>query len=165
MLSLSLAALALLETFPMVSLPLTLGGHRTTDDGAFSWGMRPEVIASRIAEDDQGWGAVGYVQDGRAGGNALDAAGLTLVGYAGRSGIALSGGYYEREGDTGPQASLFFGPRGRIDRDVPLDAPFGVRVDAQLGGERSLIFCVQLDTTPLLVHVGVVASALSTGSR
>jgi len=165
MLSLSLAALALLETFPMVSLPLTLGGHRTTDDGAFSWGMRPEVIASRIAEDGHGWGAGGYVQYERAAGNALYAAGVTLVGYAGGSGIALSGGYYEREGDTGPQASLFFGPRGRVHPDVPLDSPFGVRVDAQLGEERSLIVGVQLDTTALLVLVGGVAAVLSTGSR
>ena len=149
------------ETFPLISLPLTLGGHRTIEDGAFSWGLRPEVIASRVAEDGYGWGAGGYVQLERADGNTLYAAGVTLVGYAAGSAVAASVGYYEREGDTGAQASLFFGPRGKTHPDVPLDLPYGLRVDVQLGEERTLIVSAQFDTAPLFVVVGGIAAALS----
>jgi hypothetical protein len=144
------------ETFPMISLPLTLGTHRTTDDGLFAWGVRPEVIAARIDHDAaRGWGIGGYAQLERADGDSLFAGGATLVGYGESGAIAVSAGVYRRgDADSGVQTSVFFGLRGSVDRDVPLDLPFGFRLDLQHGDVDSLVVSAVLDTAPLFLVLG-----------
>lgn len=151
------------ETYPMISLPLTLGGHRSADDGGFSWGLRPEVIAARY--DGTGWGIGGYAQLERANGTTLLAAGATLVGYAGSRAIAPSIGVYRRgDEDDGIQAGLFFGRRGPVDRDLPADLPYGLRVDMQLGDARSIVISASLDTAPLAMLVGGIFVAAGAGA-
>lgn len=160
------------ETFPLASLPITLGTHRTASAGTFSWSVRPEVIASRIrwgswGEPAGGWGLGGYAQVERSDEDTMYAGGLTLVGYAGKRAIAPSVGLYHRnDADRGVQASLFFGRRTPLDRDLPLDIPFGVRVDLMLAGDpraRSIIISAQLDTSPLFVLLGGIAAILGRG--
>jgi len=58
------------------------------------------------------------------------------------------------------QSSVFFGRRAPADRDVPLDLPFGFRVDLQHGETESIIVSVTLDTAPLFaLIVGVFVAA------
>lgn len=155
------------ETYPMVSLPLTLGGHRTNDEGTFSWGVRPEVIAARYDHDGEiGWGLGGYGQLERADGTTLLAAGATLIGYFGDRAIAPSIGVYRRgDSDDGIQAGLFVGRRAPVDRDMPADLPYGVRVDMQLGDKQAIVISASLDTAPLFMLLGGIIVAASSGSH
>jgi hypothetical protein len=160
-------AAAEVETYPLVSLPLTLGGHRTTGDGAFSWGMRPEVIAGRYDHQAaRGWGVGGYGQLERASGTTLLAGGATLVGYVGSRAVAPSLGVYRRgDDDDGLQAGLFVGRRAPMDRDLPADLPYGMRLDMQLGDEQSIVISASLDTAPLVLLLGGIIAAGSHGSH
>ncbi len=153
------------ETYPMISLPLTLGTHRTTDDGSFSWGLRPEVIASRIDHDaGRGWGIGGYAQLERADGDSTYAGGATLVGYGESGALALSVGLYRRsDDDSGVQTSVFFGRRGSTDRDIPLDVPIGFRVDLQHGETDSIVVSAVLDTAPLFLLIGGIFVVVGAG--
>jgi hypothetical protein len=154
-----------IETYPMVSLPLTLGGHRTSDGGAFSWGLRPEVIAARYDHDASiGWGLGGYGQLERASGTTLLATGATLVGYFGTRAVAPSVGVYRRGDADGMQAGLFVGRRGPMDRDLPADLPYGVRLDMQLGDEQSIVISASLDTAPIVLLIGGILVATSAGA-
>ena len=166
----TLAHAEVVETYPMISMPLTLGTHRTTDGGAFSWGLRPEVIAARIDHDARGmwsldgWGIGGYAQLERADADSLFAGGLTLVGYGSSGALALSVGLYHRsDDDRGVQSSVFFGRRGPFDRDLPADLPFGVRVDLQHGQVDSIIVAIAVDTAPLFALIAGIAVAAGAG--
>ena len=154
-----------IETFPMISLPLTLGTHQTAGDGAFSWGLRPEVIASRVDwQAGWGWGIGGYAQLERASADTSFAGGITVVGYGSLGALALSAGRYHRsDDDSGYQASVFFGRRGPVDRDVPLDLPFGVRVDLQRGDVDSIVVSANVDTAPLFALVAGIFVAAGAG--
>ena len=92
------------------------------------------------------------------------AGGVTLVGYGSLGAVALSAGLFHRNDDErGYQASLFFGRRGPLDRDVPLDLPFGFRVDLQHGDTDSIVVSVTVDTAPLFALVGGIFVAAGAG--
>jgi hypothetical protein len=62
-------------------------------------------------------------------------------------------------------AATFVGHRAPLDRDLPADLPYGVRIDMQLGDEQSIVVSASLDTAPLVLLLGGIIVAASSASH
>jgi hypothetical protein len=142
--------------YPLISLPLLLGGTNQ-GDGGFVYGLRPELVIARL-EDDAGFGLGLYGELLRWSGDTTLGAGLTFVHYLGALAYAPSVGLAKRSVDGAREdvvsAGLFLGLRHRSALRV-LDFPLGVRVDGRFGrdgsGERAVMVTVCLDLAILSV--------------
>lgn len=158
------------RTYVLLSLPLLLGGTGL-GDGGFVYGLRPELLISRVptAPDGNtrgtGFGCGLYGELLRWDGNSTLGAGLTCVAYLDGFGIApsigLAKGLATMDPDAGElamTAGLFVGLRDWIDKLGLSDLPVGVRFDTHFGSggsqERSFVIAAQLD---LIVVGGLIA--------
>lgn len=137
-----------------VSGPILLGAdqHVTVDSTtSFVIGFRPEAIVAFGSRSGRALGIGAYGDATKAGGQSWLGGGVTAVGYNGAFGVALSGGVDERFANGTsrlvPVVGAFLGLRLRED-GLPLDLPFGARVDLRLGSSdvpTSIAFQLQLD--------------------
>jgi hypothetical protein len=141
---------------PQISAPVIVGADVEPDGTGFAIGFRPEVIFP-IA-DGSGVGPYAGIASER--GRGTYQLGATYAIYAKHRAFAPSLGVYHRSpGDDGVVVGAFFGWRF-YNRDLPLDIPFGVRVDAQLGidgnRERAVVVSAQLDVVGAAALFGLV---------
>ena len=152
-----------------VSLPVVLGATNLNSGGGV-FGARPEVVFARLGppredhihpepQPGPGWGVGGYGEVLDLSGDLVIGGGATFAVYGVPYSPALSIGAYRRwteepGGEHGISASLFGGHRPG-DLMLPIDAPFGARVEGRLGldGPRELAITVSahIDVTWLFV--------------
>jgi hypothetical protein len=158
---------------PLLSIPVAFGySDRDPLDNALTLGLRTEILLARDVRHPA-FGIGPFVELATIGGDTRETfvgGGATVAVYARHLAFAGSLGFdaVRAGGDWHgqPVVSGFLGHRGRIDRDLPLDAPFGVRVDVRPATDAlptTVSASLSLDAATIAVWAAALSGAVGGG--
>ena len=169
----ALVWIAELDLQPAFSAPLLFGGDVSLASGStpngFYFGWRPEILATWTRSRELGFGIGPYanILDSTGTSQVWLGGGLTLNGYFGKLGVAVSGGadcvWLHSVPSAVPVIGGFIGFR-MIQEELAFDFPFGVRVDVRPATDvvpLSVAVSAQLDIPGFIFYF--IAAAATPG--